>query len=106
MNESRLKYYLEVWKEWMLSERYGRGYPSKAAGFSSSGIGGFDDLSEQVEKADALAVDAVIEGLHPAQRVAIHHFHLSAVYKIRDIERQYESALDNLWRGLLARGLS
>ena len=104
----RLRYYLAVWVEWMHHPEIRLGYPDKSCVFASSGISGFDDLSESVENTDALSVDAVIHGLPMPQKMAIEHFHLHSVYRFNrlNIEEQYELALDSLWSGLLSRGLS
>ncbi len=85
---------LKEWADWSKGSRMKIGYPQSSAGFDQSGGVVTADTSD--ERADSLQywrcniVDRCIDDLpDPAQRAAIHHRYLNAVYRMRD----YEGAL-------------
>ena len=104
----RVKYYLGIWKGWMLHHDNGLGYPKKAASCTGAGKRRFEDFCDAVDLEVAEAVDAVLSGLPLYQQAAVHHFNLSAVWRFRRIriEDAYALALDALEIGLRKKGLT
>jgi len=49
MKVEKVLYYLDLWKDYMKwNSGKSLGYPSKAAGFMSSGISSFDEMGEEI----------------------------------------------------------
>lgn len=107
INDQRIKYYLEIWREWMLKDDTHLGYPKKSLCMMTGGLSSFDDLADQVDYTDALAMDAIISHLSMSQQIAINHFHLAAVWKSsrQILEEVYADALKAIERGLNLKGM-
>lgn len=107
-NEGRIKYYLEVWKNWMLRDEHQLGYPKKSIYCTANSMASFEDMADQIDYSDALAMDAIISGLPMSQQIAVNHFTLAAVWKSnREIlEEVYADALKAIERGLNLRGMA
>ena len=111
MTDERLLWHLENWAEWQRrGNHYGTGYASRASG----GIGrsGNTDFEAMVATADArcaLAVDTILDGLPPAERSSVHHYHLGAVFRFPHVglgaEIAYERAKNTIRIRLLLRGI-
>lgn len=107
-NEGRIKYYLDIWKDYMLRDDNRLGYPKKSVYCRSSSLASFEDMADQVDYSDARAVDAIISGLPMSQQIAVNHFHLAAVWRSsrESLEEVYDKALHSIERGLNARGMA
>lgn len=81
MTDERLDWHFLNWKSWMYAGAVGEGYPKETPGMFSSGNAHFDDMADASERRSAKACDAVINGLVPAQRAAVYHRYLHAVYR-------------------------
>jgi hypothetical protein len=105
----RVKEALEIWAEDMKHGGVKLGFPSRSIGFSSGGSWGhgYDDLEETVDRNTAKAVEAILEGLTISQRLAVHHYHLAAVWTSRRtrLEDDYADAIMAVEIGLRKRGL-
>ena len=57
----------------------------------------------------AKALESILAGLTPAERNAVHHVHLGAVYRFPQVgaavEQAYARAMRKIWDGLAARGI-
>jgi hypothetical protein len=108
MDSGKVLYYLDLWKDYM-NGNSGKslGYPSKAAGFMSSGISSFDEMGEEIDITSARTVDQVIDDLPRLQRDAIYFVYLGQKVKMTDtqLELNYDLALDNLQTRLSERNL-
>ena len=98
MDAGRVIYYLDVWHDYMKGNTTKLGYPSKAAGFMSSGISSFDDMSDEIDINSARIVDQVIDDLPMLQKDAIYYIYLGQKVKMTDtqLEINYDLALDAL----------
>lgn len=107
INDQRVKYYLEIWREWMLHDEHKLGFPKKSLCMVAGGLSDFEDLADEVDHTNALAMDAIISGLSMSQQIAINHFHLAAVWKSSRqlLEEVYQDALISIERGLNLKGL-
>lgn len=111
MTDDRVGYHLHLWTVWMHTRGRELDYPSESClgllkGYASANVDDFDSACAQVDIACAEAVDAVVDGLPQSQRLAVHHKHLGAVYRIRsDIGEAYQDARDTIGRELTKRGI-
>jgi hypothetical protein len=87
---------LKEWADWQRGYRMRIGYPERSIGFEPGGGVVTRDTSD--EQADDAAhhrcdiIDRCVDDLRdPAQRAAIHHCYLHAVFRMRD----YDDALLN-----------
>jgi hypothetical protein len=99
MDSGKVLYYLDLWKDYMKSNSgKSLGYPSKAAGFMSSGISSFDDMHDEIDINSARIVDQAIDDLPKLQKDAIYLVHLGQKVKMTDfqLELNYDLALSNL----------
>lgn len=107
INEQRIKYYLEIWREWMLRDDIHLGYPKKSLVMMTGGLSSFEDLEDQLDNTNALAMDAIISNLTMSQQIAVSHFHLASVWRSsrQMLEEVYQDALEAIERGLNLKGL-
>lgn len=108
MDSGKVIYYLDLWKDYMKGNSgKSLGYPSKAAGFMSSGISSFDEMGEEIDITSARTVDQVIDDLPKLQKDAIYFVYLGQKVKMTDtqLELNYDLALDNLQTRLSERNL-
>lgn len=66
--------HLDNWARYMRSAHGGRGYPSRAAGFSTGGVvsgDAFDDLCEVADLRSAMVSEAIIDSLEAIHRDAL-----------------------------------
>lgn len=108
MSDDRLRWHFENWAVWQRMDGIETGYMRHASG----GIGvshGSDRIARLENEADARcarAVEALLEGLPVAQRCAVHHFQLQAVFRFRgDAVALYALAGECVRRGLTKRGI-
>jgi hypothetical protein len=79
--EAILDFHLNNWARWMEREKLVRGYSNRACGCTSWGDGWDNDTTEaRNEAAQAACVNALINDMKPAQRAAVHHCYLHAVF--------------------------
>lgn len=109
-NQDLVKNALACWTEWMQRDNSKLGYPSKSMCMESGGgaWGNFaDDELETIENNLARAVDAIVDGLSNSQRLAVHYYHLGAVWRSNrtNILNDYEQALRLIEMGLRKRGM-
>lgn len=114
-DEARVRYYLQLWQEWQLNDstEIGRlGYPSKCLMLVSNGAASFEDMADSAESRAAQIVDTIIEDMEARFRLAIHHFHLAAVWGTKrangkaEMMNAYGEALIQLETGLNRKGLA
>jgi hypothetical protein len=74
------------------------GYPSKAAGFMSSGVTSFDDMHDEIDINSARTVDQVIDDLPKPQKDAIYSMYLGQKVNMTDMQigMNFDFALNNL----------
>jgi hypothetical protein len=98
MDAGRVIYYLDIWRGYMKGNTTKLGYPSKAAGFMSSGVTSFDDMHDEIDINSARTVDQVIDDLPKFQKDAIYFVYLGQKTHMNDTELElyYDLALDNL----------
>ena len=99
MDSGKVLYYLDLWKDYMKGNSgKSLGYPSKAAGFMSSGISSFDEMGEEIDITSARTVDQVIDDLPRLQKDAIYYVYLGQKVKMTDtqIELNFDVAIDVL----------
>ena len=104
----KVKDILDVWAHWMrIDDNQHLGY-SRCMIYHLGGSSlDSDDAELRANKKNAEAAQAVYQGLTLPQKLAINHFHLSAVWKPQryKIEDAYASAIINMTKGLRRRGL-
>jgi len=107
-SQDKVKDALSVWADWMRDDNTKLGFPSQSIGISSGGsVSSWEDLELSLDIGIARAVDAILEGVSNSQRLAVHHFHLAAVWRSNrtNIEDDYANALMVIEFGLRRRGL-
>ena len=97
---------LKEWADWQRGYRMRLGYPKRSPGFATGGGVVTRDTSD--EQADDAAhhrgeiIDRCVDDLRePAQRAAIHHCYLHAVFRMRDYDTSLldaHAALDTAFR--------
>jgi hypothetical protein len=102
----RVDWYLWNWGQWHFLGRtfFGEGYDSHASLCASNCSREFDAMYAEMCERCALAVEAIIDGLPPAPRAALHHAYLEAVYGLRDYAAALAAGMAAVQRGLTARG--
>lgn len=108
-SEAKVKDALCVWAKSLkndVSHQRALGH-GRCVGFASGGMSSWEDFEAKVDRNMATNVQAIYDGLKHQQRLAIDHFHLSAVwqpnrYKIEDC---YADALVVIGIALRRRGL-
>lgn len=98
MDSGKVLYYLDIWRDYMKGNTTKLGYPSKAAGFMSSGVTSFDDMHDEIDINSARTVDQVIDDLPKPQRDAIYSMYLGQKVNMTDMQigMNYDFALNNL----------
>ena len=104
----KVKEVLDVWAIWMhIDDNQHLNYSRCMIYYLSSSNSDVDDAELRDNKHKAETADAIFQGLSIPQKLAINHFHLSAVwhpqrYKIEDA---YASAIEAMTNGLRRRGI-
>ena len=98
MDKSKVIYYLDIWQSYMKGNTTKLGYPSKAAGFMSSGVTSFDDMHDEIDINSARTVDQVIDDLPKPQKDAIYSMYLGQKVNMTDMQigMNFDFALNNL----------
>jgi len=102
--------WLRLWAHWQQGERYGRGYPDKACGFSSGGAHAdeaFDHMCEESDSHMCVLVDAAVNDCQPIHAAAIMHaYGVAAVFRFRTpAEDILPSAMDEFERLARSKGV-
>lgn len=107
MTPADVERHLANWSSWMRTGGGVRGYAHQTPGILTGNLNSWEDLCETCDKAAARATDASIEDLPNLERVAIHHYHLAAVWRFNreTVEIVYDRAVDALSYTLSAKGL-
>ena len=81
---------LKEWADWSRGYRMRIGYPKRSPGFATGGVVTRDTSDEQADDAANQRCDIIdrcVDDLRePAQRAAIHHCYLQAVFRMRDYD--------------------
>jgi hypothetical protein len=98
MELDRVKYYLEMWTDYMKHTGNKLGYGNKSIGFSSGGINSFEDLTDDMDVQQVLIVDSVIDDLPKDLRESVYATHLGnkTNMTMMSIAYNYQSALAEL----------
>ena len=105
----RIDWHLDNWARYM-RERDVDELECKIVDVYQSANADFDDMCDAMERRIAVAMDALVSDLPLAEKVAVHHKHLSAVWRFNrpgsSMEDVYQSARENLSEGLRRKGIS
>lgn len=98
MDESKVLYYLDLWKQMMQHNVLDLDYPNHSVGFLSGGIHSVSDLEDSIDFDTAIRVDAAIDALIPTERAAIYTIFMGDKFPYLNIKLQesYFHALDSL----------
>ena len=111
MDEAKVIYYLEVWRDWMkLRDNHKLGYPTKSAGFMTGGIHSVEDWEEECDFEAARKVHAAIKDIGkevPMCSEAIHARLLGdkSMLNPMAVDMYYGLAIQKLAKKLQSRGL-
>lgn len=107
MNDDRLSYLLETWREFQHRDDHGLGYPSTAAGIRWRPGDDFDGMVASLDETMALAVDASIDSLPLMERTAVYAVVIGPmVWRLREpVGVVYDRARAMLKISLNARGI-
>jgi hypothetical protein len=73
----RVKYYLELWTDYMKHGNSSKlGFSNKSVGFSTGGASSFEDLTEDMDVQQVLIVDRVIDDLPKELKESVYATHL------------------------------
>jgi hypothetical protein len=102
----RLDWHLENWARFM---RHGGldDLDTKMPSWWASGSSDFDMMADRAEVQQAEAFDALVVGLLVDERIAVHHVHLGAVWRMHRQRMQdvYERARVSLSDGMRRKGM-
>ncbi len=77
MEIERVKYYLEMWTDYMKHGNSSKlGFSNKSVGFSTGGVNSFEDLTEDMDVQQVLVVDRVIDDLPKEMKDSVYATHL------------------------------
>lgn len=111
MSDDRLDWHLWNWSAWQSRSRYAAfralWFPVRSViGVGNMHSPDFDEAVGQVDAACARAVEAGLGGCSPAERAAVHHRHLEAVWRVRgDLDAFYRAALEKVRTHLTRMGI-
>lgn len=101
--ELLLDRYLDEWAAWM---RGGTGLGVHVSAIAAVSLGAdFADMCQAMDRRVAAITNALIDDLPPAQRMALHHRYLQAVYRFRDYPGTLAAARGAVATGLRRRGV-
>lgn len=107
MEESLLDWYMKNWARWMRHDVSVNAYPKQSIGFVAGGYSSsFDEMCDAADVRAARAVDALVLGLNPAEKAAIHHTYLRAVFRFPrgNFPELLSRARSHVARGMRSRG--
>lgn len=69
----RVEFHLDNWRRWMRSGQEVDGFAGRSSGLSDGGTSkSFDEMAEAEDRRCAKVVDAILDNLPPADRIAIY----------------------------------
>jgi len=105
----RLDWHLDNWARYM-RENDADELDCKIVDFWQVGGSDFDTMADSMERRCAVAMDVIVSDLPIAERLAVHHRHLHAVWRINRVgvtmEQVYERARLSVSDGLRRKGIS
>lgn len=107
MPEARLEFHLDNWRRYMRSGVGVDGLPGRSVVCQGGGISAtFDELVDAADMRCAQAVDALMLGLADAERAAINHVYLYAVFRFprNNLDDLLLSGRFKVAKGLVSRG--
>ncbi len=107
IDDKRFRVLMETWRDWCRRDRWVEGYADHSPTFRESRSGmDWTDLEESVDGWTAEIIDAEVRSLPLAERTAMHHVWLLAVWRLREpMDAVYARAKDRLILRLHERGL-
>jgi len=109
LEHPRLDWHLDNWARYM-RERDVDELECKNIDIWQAGHSDFDTMADAMERRCAVAFDSLVSDLPIAERVAVHHMHLDAVWRVNrpgmTIEAVYQQARETLSDGLRRKGIS
>jgi hypothetical protein len=107
MDQDKVIYYLDIWRDYMKPDNHKLGYKSKSTGFISGGVHSVEDWEEESDSQIGPIVYTCIEDLPIMQKNAIYIVYLNhkATMDTRVLEYYYDSALMMLQRKLKEKNL-
>lgn len=108
MPVARLEWHFDNWRRWMRKDDVTDGAPGKACGCVGGGYSQtFDDMVDAADVRCAGIMDALVNSLTPAERAAIYHEYLYAVFRLTrgNFAQTLETARLRLAVWLVARGV-
>lgn len=107
MDDGKVVYYLELWRDWMKQSNHKLGYKSKSTGFNTGGIHSFEDMADEQDIKSAQIVDSCIDDLNAIERTSINVRWLGEQTLVNPImiDTHYNVALSKLSKKLSEKGL-
>jgi hypothetical protein len=107
MDDKRLSYLLETWRDWLNEPAMHLGYPSTAAGIRWRSADDWEDLVDHLDETMARAVDTAVDDLPLPERTSVYSVVVRpAVWRLREpMHVVYERARGLLKVQLRARGI-
>ena len=108
MSEARLEWHFDNWRRWMRNDTVTDGAPHKAAGCVGGGYSqSFDDMADASDIRCARVLDALVSSLSIAERAAVNHQYLYAVWRHGrgDLPLYLASARLKIAKWLVERGV-
>lgn len=107
MDEGRVLWYLEMWRDYMKSDNHRLGYKTKSSGFMTGSIHSFEDLEDEVDSSSAKIVDKCIDDLNAIEKTSVYVRWMGEVTLVNPImiDTHYGVALSKLAKKLQEKGL-
>lgn len=104
----RLDWHLDNWAQYMRDGGLEELDCKAADIWSGAFIVTFDEMADNMEQRCAMAFDALVGGLPIDERIAVHHVHLGAVFRLKrqSMDDVYKRARLGLSEGLGRRGIA
>lgn len=108
VDDARLDYLIDTWREWLRAPDTNLGYPSTAAGIRWRPGDDFDALVEHLDETMARAVDASVDSLPLPERTAFVAVTIGPmVWRLREpVYAVHARAREMLKLGLKMRGIA
>lgn len=108
MAEARLEWHMANWARWMRHDQLADAWPHRAIGCIGGGYStSLEDMEDEADLRCARAVDALVTGLCLAERIAVQHTYLHAVFRLprHSLPVLLERARTTIASGLVRRGI-
>ena len=105
--QQELEGIMYAWSRYMGKGGSVKGYPTQVSYMASSGSQSSDEFYDEVQHSLGLTVDAIIQGLDDAQRMAINHYYLKCkwIYNINEYALALETALESIRKQAITKGI-